>query len=62
MNAPQDDYSAPDPGRVQLTLFEAKQMWVSAIAKSTTRPMLWKQFEEYLSRFARIETRALTEQ
>lgn len=61
MAAPQDDYKAPEPGRVQKELFNVKKEWVLDIRGSTTRADLWKRFENYLGRFAQIEYYALKE-
>lgn len=61
MSAPQDDYTAPTPGRVQLTLLAVEQSWVSAIPTSTTRPALWEQFKNYLGKFAHVEREALSQ-
>ena len=61
MTTAQNDYVTPVPGRIRMSLSEAKNKWVTQMPESQHRLHLWGQFETYLARFAKIEEHAISE-
>ncbi|SIQ40534.1 hypothetical protein CAFEA_10980 [Corynebacterium afermentans subsp. afermentans] len=59
MNAPQNTYQAPMPGRVRMCLDDVRQEWVDKFPDRAARLALWGKFQNYLAHFADIEQKAI---